>query len=92
MDDSNPMHDVPVVGRYDEARDYSRGPSGRSDSTPTTLEQEVAQGGWTKRTRPEGMPNYAIVTIGMRGDPDGDDDQTSDTNGSYRSNLTDTDY
>lgn len=86
------MHNVPEVGRYDETRDFSRGPGGHRDSTPTTLEEEVAQGGWTKVTTGDGTPPYGNVTIGMRGDPDGDDDMTSDGNGSYRGNLVDNDY
>lgn len=86
------MHDVPEVGRYDEARDYSRGPGGMFDAVPTTLEEEVAQGGWTKRTTGEGTPPYVNVTLGMRGDPDGDNDLTSDLKGSYRDGLTDNDY
>lgn len=53
-------------------------------SLPTTLEDEVNNGGWLHSSVPTGPKPRQLFTLGMRGEPGYDDDPTPDTTNSYQ--------
>jgi hypothetical protein len=59
--------------RYDEflGRDVPVAPY---DYRGSTLEEEAYNGGWLQNARPTGPAPEDLMTIGMRGEPDWDDD------------------
>lgn len=61
-------------GRYAEFR--GRGPAGSYRTLPATLEEEARAGGWLPNATPTGSEGSLnrLYTIGMRGEPDFDDD------------------
>ncbi len=65
-------------GRYDTDPGSRRGPAAEYRSLPFTLEEEAASGGWLPGATPtcaDGAPPLQrLYTIGMRGEPDLDDD------------------
>ena len=76
----NGANDMP--DRYAETR--GRGDAGSFCSLPTTIEEEVANGGWTRTNRPTGPNPRRLYTTGMRGESDIDDDPVPDGMGGYK--------
>lgn len=81
-------YDGATQPRYDDAADYHKGPAGTYNFVGVTLEEEVRMGGWLPNARPTTTEPYMqgndrqpvsaaprdLMTIGMRGEPDLDDD------------------
>lgn len=82
-------YDGATQPRYDDAADYHKGPAGTYNYVAVSLEEEVRMGGWLPGARPTCSTPYMqgsdarlsqsqaprdLMTIGMRGEPDLDDD------------------
>ena len=80
MSGIDPVSGVPDVGRYDH--NPGRGDAGHYRTLPTTLEEEANAGGWLANSTPTGDGELRrLMTIGMRGEPDFDDDPVPDSTG-----------
>lgn len=85
-----PVNGVPDVGRYERGMDgrygelHGRGDAGTFRTLPATLEEEAQAGGWLPNSTPTGEGNLKrLMTIGMRGEPDFDDDPVPSPRGGY---------
>ena len=86
----------PVVGVPNHNRGYDnasqdryhtligKGDAGCYVTLPCTLEEEARNGGWLPGAHPTGPPPRQLFTLGMRGEPDFDDDPSPTTTNSYR--------
>jgi hypothetical protein len=76
-------HPADAMRYAGHSADDVRGDSGVYVTLPTTLEEEALNGGWLASSMPTGPPPRQLFTLGMRGEPDFDDDPSPTTGNSY---------